>query len=130
MEVLYAMTAPSFENDEVELKNGKTIKITEKLPKYSEKNNQYEEVRKHCTFGRTWEAGPSNVDSVEPNPRGFRNLTGNVNKQTSTPYSVGGNYIALGCVWDFRLEDCLSPFFSFIHPWLPRQDVGLRLIFR
>ena len=63
-----------------------------KFDKEGKEKEDYKEISKYVVCQRDWSDGPSDVDSVLPNERGFRNLSGNIWKQTKTPFRARGSY--------------------------------------
>ena len=88
------------------------------------------ELKQYVTYGREWEDGPVNVDdsSILPNNRGFRNLSGNIFKLTSTPYSHNGvGLVVLGGFWDNHPLNCRAACRYRVHSEEASRYVGLRL---
>ena len=72
--------------------------------------------------------------SILPNQRGFRNLSGNIDKLTSTPYKPDSDeLVILGGRWSDHRLGCRAAFRSGIRPDLfypsgySNPSVGLRL---
>ncbi len=133
-QIEYATTIPLDPGHVEEVRDpsrpGKTVKITAKHSRYSGANCKDRiAINFFAVFGKNYLEGPSDVDYVQPNARGFRNLSGNIFKQTDTYYSASSsNRVIRGGSWYLDVRNVRSAARIPTNPAHASPDVGLRLV--